>query len=153
MTHASVHPTLGGRTDALSVYLLWMQAEIKSTISIAPVEPVVKKISTSAMDVLCSREHVWVAVIRLQHRLNRRFRINHRCIGCIMFQKACLSWSVNLFSTGWTDAPTEHAPVQWRKPGYCVRTPNGYYLDTERPVEPTASTSNPSVLPVVTIFV
>ena len=35
---ASVHPTLGGRTDALSVYLFWMQAEIKSTYSIAPVE-------------------------------------------------------------------------------------------------------------------
>ena len=28
---ASVHPTLGGRTDALSVYLLWMKAEIKSS--------------------------------------------------------------------------------------------------------------------------
>ena len=38
---ASVHPTLGGRTDALSVYLFWMQAEIKSTYSIAPVEPMV----------------------------------------------------------------------------------------------------------------
>ena len=37
-TLASVHPTLGGRTDALSVYLFWMQAEIKSTYSIAPVE-------------------------------------------------------------------------------------------------------------------
>jgi len=36
---ASVHPTLGGRTDALSVYLLWMQLEVKSTQSIAPVEP------------------------------------------------------------------------------------------------------------------
>ena len=60
MTHASVHPMLGGRTDALSVYLLWMQAEIKSTISIAPIEPMVKKISTGALDVLCSREHVLV---------------------------------------------------------------------------------------------
>ena len=28
---ASVHPTIGGRSDALSVYLFWMQAEIKST--------------------------------------------------------------------------------------------------------------------------
>ena len=27
---ASEHPMLGGRTDALSVYLLWMQAGIKS---------------------------------------------------------------------------------------------------------------------------
>ena len=39
---------------------LWMQAEIKSTISIAPIEPMVKKISTGALDVLCSREHVLV---------------------------------------------------------------------------------------------
>ena len=35
---ASVHPTLGERTDAMSAYLLWMQAEIKSTYSIAPDE-------------------------------------------------------------------------------------------------------------------
>ena len=110
------------------------------------------KQSTGALDVLCSREHVWWTSTRLQHRLNRRFRINHRCIGCTMFQKACLNWSVNLFSTGWTDDPSEHAPVQWCKPGYYVRTPNVYYLDTERPVEPTPSISNPSVLPVVTIF-
>ena len=38
---ASVHPTIGGRSDALSVYLFWMQAEIKSTYSIAPDEPMV----------------------------------------------------------------------------------------------------------------
>ena len=38
---SSAHPTLGGRTDALLVYLFWMQAEIKSTYSIAPVEPMV----------------------------------------------------------------------------------------------------------------
>ena len=38
---ASVHPTLGGSSDALSVYLLWIQGEIKSTISISPVEPMV----------------------------------------------------------------------------------------------------------------
>ena len=38
---ASVHPTLGGRTDAMSAYLLWMQAEVKSTHSIEPDEPMV----------------------------------------------------------------------------------------------------------------
>ena len=57
---ASVHPTLGGSSDAPVGLSLWMQAEIKSTISIAPVEPMVKKISTGALDVLCSREHVLV---------------------------------------------------------------------------------------------
>ena len=36
---SSVHPMLDGRYDALSAYLLWMQAEIKSTHSIAPDEP------------------------------------------------------------------------------------------------------------------
>ena len=46
-----------GRPVGLS---LWMQAEIKSTISIAPVEPMVKKINTGALDILCSREHVLV---------------------------------------------------------------------------------------------
>ena len=57
----------------------------------------------------------------------------HRCIGCTLFQNTCLSWSVNLFSTGWTDAPTEHAPVQWRKPGYCVRTPTAtIWTQTDR---------------------
>ena len=34
---------LGGRTDALSVYLLWMQTGIKSKNSIAPAEPTVKR--------------------------------------------------------------------------------------------------------------
>ena len=38
---ASMHPTLGERTDAMSAYLLWMQAEVKSTHSIAPDEPMV----------------------------------------------------------------------------------------------------------------
>ena len=32
------------------------------------------------------------------------------------------------------------------------QNPNGYYLDTERPVDPTPSLSNPSVLSMVTIF-
>ena len=57
---ASAHPTLGGRTDDPVGPSLWKQAEFKSTISIAPVEPMVKKISTGALDVLCSREHVLV---------------------------------------------------------------------------------------------
>ena len=38
---ASVHPTLGGSSDAPVGLSLWMQAEIKSTISIALVEPMV----------------------------------------------------------------------------------------------------------------
>ena len=38
---ASVHLTLGGSSDALSTYVLWMQAEIKSSHSISPVEPMV----------------------------------------------------------------------------------------------------------------
>ena len=38
---ASVHLTLGGSSDATVGLSLWMQAEIKSIISIAPVEPMV----------------------------------------------------------------------------------------------------------------
>jgi hypothetical protein len=38
---ASVHPTLGGSSDAPVGLSPWMQTEIKSTISIAPVEPMV----------------------------------------------------------------------------------------------------------------
>ena len=38
---ASVHPMLGGRFDALSAYLLWMQAGIKSKKPWSPVEPMV----------------------------------------------------------------------------------------------------------------
>ena len=143
MTHASVHPMLGGRTDALSVYLLWMQAEIKSTNSIAPVEPMVKKISTGAMDVLCSREHVWVAVIRLQHRLIRCFRNYHRCIGCTMFQRACLSGSDNFLLNRCPFGACTGAMMQaW----ILCQNPQRYYLDTERPVEPTLSTSTPSAI-------
>ena len=44
---------LAGRTDALSVYLFWMKVES----SIPPVESMVRKVSTGAMKVLCSREH------------------------------------------------------------------------------------------------
>ena len=40
---ASVYPTLGGSFDAPVGLSLWMQAEIKSTISIAPVEPMVPR--------------------------------------------------------------------------------------------------------------
>ena len=78
----------GGRTDALSVYLLWMKAEIKCStgwtdgqkistgamevpcsrehvlvdfnLSSAPVEPTLQNQSTGALDVLCSRTLVWV---------------------------------------------------------------------------------------------
>ena len=38
---ASVHPKLSGSSDTPVGLSLWMQAEIKSTISIAPVEPMV----------------------------------------------------------------------------------------------------------------
>ena len=38
---ASVHPTLGRSSDVPVGLSLWMQAEIKSTISIASVEPIV----------------------------------------------------------------------------------------------------------------
>ena len=149
---ASVHPTFGGSSDA-PVGLSPLDAswnQVKSLYITGWTDG--PKQSTGVLDILCSREHVWWTSTRLQHWLIRRFKNYHRCIRCTMFQRACLSWSENLFSTGWTDAPTEHAPVQWRKPGYCVKTPNGYYLDTERPVEPTPSHSNPSVLPMVTIF-
>ena len=40
---------LGGRTDALSVYLLWMKAEIKSKNSLAPVEPMPYGACTGAL--------------------------------------------------------------------------------------------------------
>ena len=39
---ASVHPMLGGSSDAPVGLSLWMPAEIKSANSIAPVEPIVK---------------------------------------------------------------------------------------------------------------
>ena len=50
----------GGRTDALSVYLLWKQAGIKVKNFIALVEPTLQNQSTGALGVLCSREHVCV---------------------------------------------------------------------------------------------
>ena len=111
---------LGGRTDALSVYLLWMKAGIKSKNSIAPVEPMVKKISTGAMEVFCSREHVLVD-------LNS--------------SSAPVEPTLQNQSTG---AMTQ----AW----ILCQNPNGYNLDTERPVEPTPQLSDPSVLPVVSIF-
>ena len=40
---ASVHPKLSGSSDTPVGLSLWMQAEIKSTIPIAPVEPMVPR--------------------------------------------------------------------------------------------------------------
>ena len=126
----------------LSAYLLWMQAGIKSKTP--------------------------------GHRLNRWSHDKHWCIWDTIFQRACL---VDLNSPSapveptFQNQPSVHwmyyipeslfelisEPLQYRllfgrKPGYCVRTTNGYYLDTERPVEPMPSISHPSVLPMVTIF-
>jgi len=147
-------------TGAMKVLCSREHVLMDFNLSSAPVEPTLRNQSTGAMKVLCSREHVWWTPTSLQHRLNRRSEIKapvqwksfvpesmfgglqllfstgwtdgseskHRCIGCTLFQNACLSWSANLFSTGWTDAPTEHAPVQWRKRGYCVRTPTATSL-------------------------
>ena len=39
-----------------------------------------------------------------KHRLNRRSKDKHRCIGCTLFQRACFGGLQLLFSTGWTDA-------------------------------------------------
>ena len=48
----------GGRTDALSVYLLWMQVGIKSKTLQHRLNRWSRNQSTGAMKVLCSREHV-----------------------------------------------------------------------------------------------
>ena len=97
-------------------------------LSSAPVEPTLRNQSTGAMKVLCSREHVWWTPTSLQHRLNRRFRIKAPVHWMYFVPERLFELIRNLFSTGWTDAPTEHAPVQWRKRGYCVRTPTATSL-------------------------
>ena len=101
---ASVHPKLSGRTDApVGLFLLdanWDQVKILYVTRWTDGS----KLITGVLDVLLPREHVWVAVICLQHQLNRRFRNNHRCIRCTMFQRASFGRPQILFNTGWTDA-------------------------------------------------
>ena len=42
------------------------------------------------------------------HRLNRRRKARHRCIGCTMFQRRCQAHRSQAFSTGSTDGASEH---------------------------------------------
>ena len=42
-----------------------------------------------------------------RHRLNRRSKKGHRCIGCTVFQRQCQACSNQAFSTGWTGAASE----------------------------------------------
>src|SRR6185437_5729771 len=129
-----------------------MQAEIKSTISIAPVEPMVKKISTGALDVLCSREHVLVDLnsssapveptLQNQAPVHWMYYVPESLFELI---SEPLKHRLNRCPYG---ACTGAMTQAW----ILCQNPNGYNLDTERPVEPTHQLSNPSVLPVVTVF-
>src|SRR6185312_8599165 len=94
----------------------------------------------------------WWTSTSLQHRLNRRFGI-----------KAPVHWMYyvpeSLFEL--ISEPLQHR-LNRCPYGACTgammqawilcQNPNGYNLDTERPVEPTPQLSNPSVLPVVSFF-
>ena len=117
---ASEHPMLGGRTDALSVYLLWMKAEIKFSTGWTDGQKSKHRCNGSS---LFQRACFGGLQLLFSTGWTDASESKHRCIERPMFQRACLDWSVKLFSTGWTDAPTEHAPVHWSKPGHCVRTP------------------------------
>jgi len=68
---ASVHPTHGGSSDAPVGLSLWMQAEIKSTISIAPVEPMIPRKSPVHLMYYVPESMFWWTSTHLQHRLNR----------------------------------------------------------------------------------
>ena len=102
-----------------SIYSGWRQKS-----SLAPVEPMVKKNKHR-----CNESPLFQRACLVDSNFSSApveptvQKSKHRCIRSPMFQRACLDWSVKLFSTGWTDAPTEHAPVHWSKPGHCVRTP------------------------------
>ena len=79
---ASVHPMVVGRTDAMAEG---------------------------------NRSQVWQKGIEAKsayrHRLNRRVKKEHRCIGHPMFQRRCQEPRRRFFSTGSTDGASE----------YCVR--------------------------------
>jgi len=94
----------------------------------------------------------WLTSTSLQHRLNRRFRI-----------KAPVHWMYfvpeRLFEL--ISEPLQHRLIRCPY-GACTgamtqawilcQNSNGYFFDTERPVEPMPIFSIPSVLPVVTVF-
>jgi len=131
---ASEHPMLGGRTDALSVYLLWMKAEIKSStgwtdgqkistgaldvpcsreyilvdfnFSSAPVEPTLQNQSTGALDVLCSRELVCVDQWNSSAPVEPMpLRSMHRCNDTSLDTVSEHQWlQFGHRETGWTDA-------------------------------------------------
>src|SRR6185295_16607963 len=43
-----------------------------------------------------------------RHRLNRRYKIGHRCIGRPLYQRRCQAPRRSFFSTGSTDGASEH---------------------------------------------
>jgi len=111
-------------TGALDVLCSRKHVLVEFNFSSAPVEPTLQNQSTGAIDVLYSREHVLMdfnfSLAPVEPTLQKQSTgaLDVPCSSTLVW-----SWSVNLFSTGWTHAPTEHAPVQWRKRGYYVRTP------------------------------
>ena len=139
-------------TGAMKVLCSREHVLMDFNLSSAPVEPTLRNQSTGAMKVLCSREHVWWTPTSLQHRLNRRFRIKAPVHWMYFVPERLFKLIANLFSTGWTDAPTEHAPVQWCKRGYCVRIPTATSLTQKDRLNRCPYFSIPSVLPVVTVF-
>ena len=71
MPLSSEHLMLGGSSDALSVYLSWKQAEIKSSHSISLVEPTLKN-QPSVHWIYYVPESLFELISEpLQHRLNR----------------------------------------------------------------------------------
>ena len=137
---------IGGRTDALSVYLLWMQAGIKSKNSIAPVEPMVRRKAPVHQMYFVPESMFWWTSTSLQHRLNRRFRIKAPVHQTSYVPESLFELISEPLQHRLNRCPYRACTGAMMQAWIQCQNPQRYYLDTERPVEPTLSTSTPSAI-------
>src|SRR6185436_10382666 len=79
-----------------------------------------------------------------RHRLNRRYKIGHRCIGRPLYQRRCQAPRRSFFSTGSTDGASEHTIGALAV--LCTRDDDKRPGEvSSAPVQPTVHRSIPSV--------
>ena len=75
--------------------------------SVAPEEPIP---IASVHPTVVGRSDALASVKKeVQHWLNQRCQVKHRCIQRTMFQKRCQAHRSQIFSTGWTGGASEHS--------------------------------------------
>ena len=142
----------GGRTDALSGLSSLEAGRDQVKNSIAPVEPMVpSKAPMHQMYYVLESMFCWTST-HLQHRLNRRFRIKAPVHQTSYVPESLFELISEPLQHRLNRCPYGACTGAMTQAWILCQNSNGYFFDTERPVEPMPIFSIPSVLPVVTVF-